>query len=310
MQGTRLEHLVRLVISAQIMVATVLLGIGEASAVLPLVTLLLLVVSAYVTDLTRRFYLNQSMADILALGVVIVAAIGAYQADRHGLLVAVANLQSYLQYVVLFQPKTPRIYWQLAVLSLGQVAIASTLVPGPLFGFMLLVYLLVAIVGFALLLVHTESRELTGAGVQQVRTASIAGPARLRGPVLSGGAAPVDPRAAVRGLLALSALVGSVTVVVSAPLFFTLPRWNVSHVDVVGTEPLRTVGFSNTVLLGELGEVVNNADVVMRIQFFRGRGNRPIRLENEPLFRGTVVTRYARRTWSREFPSSPVMLPT
>ena len=50
---------------------------------------------------------------------------------------AVANLQSYLQYVLLFQPKTPRIYWQLALLSLGQVAIASTLVPGPMFGMML-----------------------------------------------------------------------------------------------------------------------------------------------------------------------------
>ena len=48
-------------------------------------------------------------------------------------MLVVAHLQSYLQFVLLFQPKTPRIYWQLAVLSLGQVAIASTLVPGPMF---------------------------------------------------------------------------------------------------------------------------------------------------------------------------------
>ena len=59
-----------------------------------------------------------------------------------GQVLVVANLQSYLQYVLLFQPKTPRVYWQLALLSLGQVAIASTLVPGPLFGMMLLVYLM------------------------------------------------------------------------------------------------------------------------------------------------------------------------
>ncbi len=310
MRGLRLEHLVWLLISVQIMVATVLLGIGKENAVLPVVTLAVLGVSAYVTDLRRWFHLKQWMADLLALGVVIMSGIGAYQTDRQGLLVSVANLQSYLQYVVLFQPKTPRVYWQLALLSLGQVAIASTLVPGPVFGIMLLAYLLVATLGFAVLLLYVESAKLSRPAARRTRESTSSPLAKFRRPLLSGDAAPVDARAAVRGLLAPVALVGSVTVVASALLFFTLPRWKVSNLERASTEPLRTVGFSNTVLLGELGEVVDNPDVVMRIKFFRGRGDRAIRLEGEPLFRGTVVTRYEDRTWSRSFSSSPVMLPT
>jgi hypothetical protein len=48
----------------------------------------------------------------------------------------------------------------------------------------------------------------------------------------------------------------------------------------------------------------------MRIQFLRGRGNTAIELEDEPLLRGTVVTRYEGRKWSRSFRENPVMLPT
>ena len=68
-------------------------------------------------------------------------------------------------------------------------------------------------------------------------------------------------------------------VTVGAVLFFVLPRWDVLRREVASTEPLRSVGFSKTVTLGELGEVVNNPDVVMRIEFFRGRESRPFKLD-------------------------------
>ena len=79
------------------------------------------------------------------------------QGERQDQIFVVAHLQSYLQFVLLFQPKTPRMYWQLALLSLGQVAIASTLVLGPLFAFMLLAYMVLGIFTFALLLMHVET---------------------------------------------------------------------------------------------------------------------------------------------------------
>jgi transglutaminase-like putative cysteine protease len=168
---------------------------------------------------------------------------------------------------------------------------------------MLLAFLTVGTFSFTLLLLYRESTTLPE---------GLAAPGdslRRWGPVLSGAVAPIDLSALVRGLVAPVGLLVAATVVVASPLFFVLPRWNVANFEV-SSEPLRTVGFSNTVLLGELGEVVNNPDLVMRIQFFRGIGTRPIKLEGEPLFRGTVVTQYRSRTWSHAFSKSPVMLPT
>ncbi len=303
MQTAQLEQLVRLAVYAQMMLATALLSTGESSALLPVVSLMLIVISHYATDVTQRFRLKQPVADFVALGIVLLTIVAAIRADRQSLLVVVANLQSYLQYVLLFQRKTPRVYWQLGALSLGQMAIASTLVPGPTFGFALLGYVLVGIVTFALLLVYRESARVLG---MPPAVAEGAPEGRLS---FAGSVAAVPPRELLVGLFPSAGLIGGLTFVTSALVFLALPRWNVERLEMMSAEPLRTVGFSKTVTLGELGEVVNNSDTVMRIWFFRGRGDRAVRLTGEPLFRGTVVTRYEDRTWSQDFSSQQVLLP-
>lgn len=307
MPAATIPNNLRVLIATLIMVATILLAIGERSVVLPLTTLLVLGVSAYVTDYRGWFRLKQSTADLLALGVVAASAVLALRTDRYGLLVSVANLQSYLQYVVLFQAKTPRVYWQLALLSLGQVAIASTLVPGPAFGLMLLLYLLVGLLTFAGLSLHLERSKLRRSPDPAVKDGL--GSSRRR-PLLRGSSATRDEGPIVRRLFAPACVVVLFTALGSATLFFALPRWNVANFTMTRNAPLRTVGFSNTVLLGELGEVIDNPDLVMRIQFFRGRGNTPMQLENEPLLRGAVVSRYEDRKWSNAFQNSPANLPT
>jgi hypothetical protein len=106
MHSGKFEPLLRLMIALTIIVATLLLGIGDRTATLTLVSLCMLAVSAYGTDGTGRFRLSQSAANWLALGIVAATAANASRLERHGQMVAVANLQSYLQYVLLFQPKT------------------------------------------------------------------------------------------------------------------------------------------------------------------------------------------------------------
>jgi len=294
--ATPLARAARNAIYLLIMIATFLLAVGEPAYWLPLVTLTAIVASHYLTDERRIFCLPQQAADGLALGIMVVSAILAIRGDRSGLLVIVANLQSYLQYVLMFQPKTPRIYWQLVLLSLGQMAIASTLVPGPLFGFALLLYVLVGIVTFGLLLVERES-----AAVQSR-------PAADGELMFSGSMAPLAPRDLMRQLLPSAGLITLLTLVGTCFLFLALPRWNVERLESLSTEPIQTVGFSKMVTLGELGETVNNPDTVMRIQFFRGR--RPLRLVGEPLYRGTVVTRYRNHVWTQPHGSLDEPLPT
>jgi hypothetical protein len=305
MQGLRVEHLVRGMIALLIVLATMLLGVGERSAALTCVSLVALAVSAYVTDSAGMFQLKQTVANCAALGVVVVSAANAYHIDRHGQLLAVADLQSYLQYVLLFQRKTPRVYWQLALLSLGQMAIASTLVPGPMFGFMLLLYVFVGIITFALLSLDTSQRWLSLAAGRQ----GFVPPAKSsRAPILNGNSLDPNCLAIGRGLLRQGVFISLVTVVIAAVLFSVLPRWDVPNREVASREPLRSVGFTKTVTLGELGEVVQNADLVMRVGFFHGYDSKPFRLIGEPLFRGTVVTRYESGAWSQPQATSPMVM--
>lgn len=310
-----LEHLMRFSLAAQILVATALLGVGERSGTLTAVTIVTLLISTYLTDKLGVFHLKQPIADLVALGVMLITGINAYYVDRHGQLLAVADLQSYLQYVLLFQRKTSRVYWQLALLSLGQVAIASTLVPGPLFGVLLLVYLFLGLVTFSLLLIFNESRRYAAAEQLLAATAlaapGVSAPAMAwnQAPQLIGKSAPTEPLRALRGLAEQAAWICLVTLVVAVPLFLFLPRWNVPNREATATDPLRSVGFSKKVTLGELGEVVNNPDLVMRISFYHNHDSRPFRLAGEPLLRGTVVTQYENGVWNQAHSSIPVQIP-
>ena len=297
-------------IAGMIVFATLMLGVGERSIVLTLVSLVAVTVSIYVTDVKKIFQLSQQMANCAALGIVVVATANALHVDRAGQIGVVASLQSYLQYVLLFQPKTPRIYWQLALLSLGQVAIAATLIGGILFGALLLVYVALAVYTFTVLLMHTESarfRRVVAAG----GGAAVAGPdpaaQSLRATVLRGGVAPM-PSGLVRGLFVPIVAVMLVTITVASTLFFFIPRWTNESRELPTSEPLRSVGFSRTITLGELGEVVQNSDVVMRISFFRGHSMRSMKLANEPLFRGSAVSRYRDGQWTQSPPGNATRL--
>jgi transglutaminase-like putative cysteine protease len=303
MDPRRIQWLVQLLISMQIMIASVLLALGETSIVLLPLTLILLGVSAYFVDYRGRFVLGQRAADLVALAIMVLTTIAAVRSDRQGLLVLAANLQSHLQFVLLFQRKTPRIYWQLSLLSIGQLAIASTLVPGPEFGMLLLPYLLMGVFAFSLLLMHTET-----ARALHLRNSAPLG-SGTAGITLVGSAAAIEPGPVWKGLLPLSGALVALTIFGAGLLFLVLPRWTTVNIESIESDPVRTVGFSETVMLGELGGVIENPEVVMRVTFYRGRGERPMKLIGDPLFRGTVLTNYKDRTWSQPPPSHPSVLP-
>jgi len=300
------DKLIRYGIAALVMLGTAMLGFGTHTVALSLVTLVAVAGSFYVTDTKDWFHLRQSTANWIALGIVVVSAASTTQAERARQVIEVANLQSYLQYVLLFQRKQPRVYWQLALLSLGQVAIASTLIPDPFFGGLMLAYLSIGVVTFALLLLHTESARCAPA---LAAVAAPGGDALLLARPFSAGAGD-NPREFARSLLEQCLLIAAVSLVTMCLMFFFLPRWDVQSNEVPTSEPLRSVGFSTTVTLGELGEVVQNPDVVMRIQFFRGLSNRPLQLADEPLLKGSMVTHYESGRWSQPRTSGFVSLST
>ncbi len=305
MRNELVETMIRAGIAALIVFATIMLAVGERSVVLMLTTLIAVAVSIYVTDVRKVFHLTQSVADCVALGIVVVSAANMLYIDRAGQIGAVGNLQSYMQYVLLFQPKTPRVYWQLGLLSLGQVAIAATLVPGPLFGAMLFVYLLIGFVTYTLLMSHGEASRCLAPPTRTVRpTRNVDLRTRLPAdhrPLLRGSVAAV-PAGLRWGLLQPTATMCLVTFCVAGLLFFLIPRPDRDRRSAQTDAPTRAVGFSKTITLGELGEVIQSPDAVMRIEFFRGLSEQAFELAEEPLLRGSVVTRYDNGAWSQTKP--------
>ena len=71
-------------------------------------------------------------------------------------LLAIANLLIYLQIVLFYQRKNPRLYWQLTVLSLLQVVVSAALNVGFEFGLVLILYAVTAFSTLAVLHVHRE----------------------------------------------------------------------------------------------------------------------------------------------------------
>jgi hypothetical protein len=65
------------------------------------------------------------LANLLSIGVLVLTMRDFFRQDSSLQLVAVANLLVYLQTILLFQEKNPRQYWQLAVLNLLQVVVAT-----------------------------------------------------------------------------------------------------------------------------------------------------------------------------------------
>jgi transglutaminase-like putative cysteine protease len=96
---------------------------------------------------------------------------------------------------------------------------------------------------------------------------------------------------------------------VTVVLFFIIPRAESGDRQSNTDETLRTVGYSSTITLGELGEVVQNPDLVMRIAFYLGRSSTPFKLAEEPLFRGAAVSHYRNGTWINEGGGAKIPLP-
>lgn len=299
----RIERWLAISMALLAVFASALLGMGQGEMVRPLVMLAAAVMAVYFTDLKKVFYLNRLVANVAALGAVAMSLYDFARFDRDHQLLAIANLLIYLQIVVLFQQKNVRIYWQLVMLSLLQVVVAAALNFSIIFGVLLVVYLFLALVTLTIFFVYRESTahlpesssdessEFTQTGIAGVRHTALA-------PQQAPRSRDLDALAPRMGVFRTSSAMGVLTLLVTIVIFLAVPRFGNSAWRGGGASAGRTVGFSQKVTLGALGDVIENPDIVMRVQFIDDRTGAPLRLRNEPLFRGSVVTTYAHQQWS------------
>ncbi|MHB1035792.1 MAG: transglutaminase TgpA family protein [Pirellulales bacterium] len=347
-----IERLLQIAMAVLASLGTLLLGMGQRSAALPLAVSIVAVASIYLTDVTRWFQLNRWVANLAAVAAVVFSLWDFFRFARETQLLAIANLLIYLQIVLLFEAKTIRVYWHLVMLSLLQVVVAAALNLGVLFGFLLIVYMAVAMLTLVLFFLHREAVRY-GQAADLPQPADTTTPAAWRtwfqgllGEAAAGRIEPIfqvvrHPWSAVQarfgakprrsaacpaesfaclvpGDMARDALDWGLvrqvikmalgTLVFTVLLFCTVPRFGRSAWQGAGISPVSLVGFSEKIVLGELGEIAESPEEVMRVRFFDDKTDQPYPVRGEPLFRGSLLTHYDRGEWSlRTWPGDMIL---
>lgn len=293
-----IERMLQVCVATMAALGTLLFGIGQQSVTLPLLSALAAVTSLYVTDIRGWIRLNRGVANLAALLAVMIAIIDFFNFEHASQLLALANLLVYLQVILLFQPKDDRIYWQLLMLSLLQVMVATALNFGLLFGVLLVVYLMLALISLSLFLLLREAARISRhtsdfSADGPVSVGNVRKRASHNAAAFEAEYAQVEtPSSDLLRTIGTSALSqASLTLGLTALLFFLVPRSEQRQLIATATTAQRMVGFSNSVELGELGRALQSDEDVMEVEFWDDHG-RQLRVEGTPLFRGTVLNRY------------------
>lgn len=301
----KLERIVQLHVAALAIMGAALLGLGQRSSLLPLLAVFAAVTSVVFTDMLNWFRLNRFVANLAALMALFFSLNDFFQSDMRAQLLAIANLLIYLQIVLFYQRKNPRLYWQLTVLSLLQVVVSAALNVGFEFGLVLILYAVTAFSTLVVLHVHREVlRVVESATRGRMRRDESDLPAEKhanrwkrwlrREPIVRPlvSSTRLGRQALGGGLLKQIAAIGFSTLVFAFVLFFTAPRLDSSARRNFQTRFTRVVGFSSQVTLNEMTTVLESTEIVMRVSFRDAASGQPYRVYGEPYFRGAVLTEY------------------
>jgi hypothetical protein len=139
-----------------VFLGTLVLGMGEDNPIIPILGAIAACGSLYLTDIKGWLRLNNAMSNVAGAATVVICLFELRRIGPDSQALALANLLFYLQCVLLFRPKLPRVYWMIALLSLLQVAVAAALNDGMLFGLLLVIYFFVGLATLTLFLFQQE----------------------------------------------------------------------------------------------------------------------------------------------------------
>ena len=199
-------------------------------------------------------------------------------------LLATVHLVLFATLVRLFSARTNRDYAFLAVLAVTSMLASAILTAGTAFLAALGIFLVLAVSTFVAL----EIRRSAAGAVS---------------PPLEPGS-PLARRLN-RALGITSALVAAGTLVVGGLLFFLIPRFTTGYLSAINLQSGLMTGFSDSVTLGEIGKIMKNTAVVMRIRI---DGSDPAAAQDVH-WRGIVYTNFDGRRWFSPSHHQDVLIP-
>ncbi len=248
-----------------------------------------------IVDRRKLLELSGWMANLVSILVLILTMNEFIGGGSTAKLVAVANLLAYLQCVLLFQKKTPRLCWQIMMLSVLQVIVAGIFNLNFENGLLFVSYFLIATVAmifqydfdqWTLIQTSNEKRIARSTGLEW---AAIAKPGSRLAPALAISSAPVERRNLASMMRIVFPWLG-VSMVFAFILFHSLPHTRQNQNEPSKREFTGT-GKSWKVDLDEDGVVRQSIALQFRARFFDLQSDEQIILDESPYFRGMAMSK-------------------
>jgi protein-glutamine gamma-glutamyltransferase len=198
-------------------------------------------------------------------------ATGAPNPGLYAALLAAIHLTLFATLVRLFSARSNRDYAFLAMLAVTCMLASAILTVETTFLVALAVFLVLAVSTFVALEIRRAANDAVSPPFE-----------------------PGSPLAQQlnRALGFTSALVAIGAMAIGTVIFFLLPRVTAGYLSALNLQPKLMTGFSDSVTLGEIGEIQKSSAVVMRIQI-----NGPSTLGEGMHWRGIVLTNFDGKSW-------------
>lgn len=291
----QVERLLPALVALMAVLGTAMLGVGgETPHMTPLVTLAA-VCGVLFTDWLGWFHMPRLLVNVVAVGAMVVTLRDFLESSSARQLIAIAYLLICWEVVMLFQRKTVRVYWCIAVLSLLQVVVAAVINDDLQYAVLLVPYLAAGFSAMVLLFIHGELLRCALAR-RRWRAGTTEGPL-----LLACGEEPAEAlgRRVPRGTVVRHLLgMGLSAALFAVVFFYATPRRSSSGWRHTRDGATTQTGFSQHVSLRSMGEILQSNQLVMRVALYDHRTGRPYTCYGEPYWSGSVLTRYHHGQWS------------
>ena len=244
-------------------------------------------VAFFTVDRNPRLGLGRNLASLLALASGSLS-LAEYRYEPNLLLLAAAHWLVYLQLIKTFLPKTVEDDWFLFLLGLVQVLVGGVISQSDNVGMLLMCWAFLSLWVLTLFALRREALRMD------------------RVPFASAEQEDADRAEPYRGLfdgafVFATIRVAAITLTLGGLIFLVMPRRAVSGRSINSDSVGRHLsGFDDEVQLGQLGEILENDNIVMTVDLVDLKGDRvPPDRDVEQRWRGVTLDGYDNGRWRR-----------
>ena len=299
--------LIQVTLLVLVLISSTLLGLSMESMRMISIGVLGAVCGFLVTDWFKLFRIKGFLANVASIVILFLAMKDFFGEDGMGKLVSVANLLVYLQTVLMFQEKIPRLNWQVLVLSLLQVVVAAIFSLNLEAGLLFLLYFVVVGLAMVLQSVYTDAFDIRNrnrrsayrwkffkSGKPSNDTARSSAERQINdSEPIAFFEPPARQESTIRPLFYHLLMWIGVSTVFTSILFFMVPRHTKPWFGPTSVT-VSSTGVSKAVDLDERGLITQSNKLIFRVDFVDRNTGEPVPVRgNELYFRGLALSTLA-----------------